>query len=251
MSIEFKRLPKKAFRRLARTAFVTKLISALIYWYTLLVARTTRWQIKGVDEFYRTWEEHGSLILVGWHGRALMYPSFWNGKKPLNALVSLHQDGQMIAGVLKKYGFGIIGGSTNGNARGAALDLMRSLLYNRAICIIPDGPRGPRMRLNMSPIYYAQKTGKPLFGITYSVDKAHIIQKAWDKMMIPFPFSRGICCVTEPVFIPADADEAQLENYRRNFENALNQLSINCDRLCGIEPILPAPEGTAKTKRTG
>lgn len=72
-----------------------------------------------------------------------MLPYFWNRKKPLNALVSLHRDGRMIAGLLEKFGLGTIGGSSNENASGAAVKLMHSLKDDTAICIIPDRSRDP------------------------------------------------------------------------------------------------------------
>ena len=215
------------------------LISLVFYLYAKFVGLTTHWRTQGVEKFHQLARENDGVILVIWHGRALMLPFFKQKDLPLDALVSLHRDGRMIAGLLKRFGIGVIGGSSNENAKGGALDLMRTLQNKTSICIIPDGPRGPRMIMGRSPIYYAQKTGKPIIGGAYSIKNSKIIEKAWDKMMIPFPFSKGICKISEPLYVPAHATEEKLEEYRQEMEKRLNQISIECDQEMGLEPVLP------------
>lgn len=239
---------KPYLKKFYQTDFVLNIISSLIYAYTQLVYKTTKWQIVNREKLITLWEKGETFILVGWHGRALMYSAFRDYRYPLNALVSLHKDGRIIAGVLEKYGLGTIGGSSNKNAKAAAMSLMSSLKDNTAICIIPDGPRGPRMHLTESPIYYAHKTGIPIIGITYSVKRCKIMENAWDKMMIPFPFNEGICHFSEPIYIPQDAPESDLEKYRLQVENMLNQQSIEADTAMGITPVLPGTE--CKKKRS-
>lgn len=242
MITKLKRKIKPYLKKLYQTDFILNLISALIYAYTRLIYKTTKWQIIKRENIIKLWEQKQSFILVGWHGRALMYSAFRDYRFPLNALVSLHKDGQIIAGVLQRYGLGTIGGSSNKNAKAAAINLMNSLKDNTAICIIPDGPRGPRMHMSESPIYYAHKTGAPIIGITYSVKKCKIMEKAWDKMMVPFPFNEGICIFSDPIHIPQNASETDLEKYRLMIEEMLNKNSFEADIAMGHQPILP---GTA------
>ena len=241
---------KPYLKKIYQTDFVLNIISSLIYWYTLLVYKTTKWQIKGREKLIDLWQSGEAFILVGWHGRALMYSAFRDYRFPLNALVSLHKDGRIIAGVLEKYGLGTIGGSSNKNAKGAALNIMNSLLNKTAVCIIPDGPRGPRMHMTESPIYFAHKTGIPIIGITYSVKKCKIMEKAWDKMMIPYPFNEGICIFSEPIYIPQNATQNELKEYCQKVENILNQNSFEADRTMELEPILPGTECKKKNDLT-
>ena len=238
---------KKSLKKLLRSKIITHMISSLIYYYALLIGKTTKWQTKGINEFYAGWEKEKSLILIGWHGRAMLYPYFWNKKYPLNALVSLHQDGRLIAGFLEKCGLGTIGGSSNENAVGSARDLIESLQKDKAICIIPDGPKGPNMKLSKSPVYFAQKSGKPIYGITCSVKGSKIVHKAWDKMIVPIPFSEGVYYISEPFYVPSDADDKTLEEYRQKLEDLANTLTWKADKEMGLPHIEPQTE--AKTKR--
>lgn len=145
MKIWLKKL-KDFFKGVSKHPRFINVLSLIMYYYSRWVGKTTRWDIFGVNQLYQVWHQEKAIILVIWHGRAMMIPHFWNGQHPLNALVSLHKDGRIIAGFLEKYGFGTIGGSSNGGANSAALALLHSLQNDTAVAIIPDGPRGPRMK---------------------------------------------------------------------------------------------------------
>lgn len=227
---------KKLIKSITKSPAFTSFLGKLMYYYGLFVWKTTRWQIFGINRFYPIWEKDKSVILTIWHGRVLMIPYFWNKKRVLNALVSPHNDGRIAATFLKKVGFGIIDGSSNDGASAAAISLLRSLEKDEAIAIIPDGPRGPRMKMNESPLYFAKKSGKALFGATYSIEHS-IVAKSWDAMLIPLPFCRGIIHVTKPYYVPADATKEDIEKCRQEIERELNELTLRSDRLLGLPAI--------------
>ena len=237
---------KNFFKNITKSQTFINILSFLMYHYSQLVGKTTKWDIFGMNQLYQVWHQEKAIILVIWHGRALMIPHFWNKKRPLNALVSLHKDGRIIAGFLEKYGFGTIGGSSNEGAQSAALSLLHSLQNDTAIAIIPDGPRGPRMKMSISPLYFARKSGKPVFGATYSIEHS-LVAKSWDAMLIPPPFSRGVLHITKPYYIPANASDEDLEYYRQQIEDELNMLTLKADKRFGLPVIEPGV--TAKSKR--
>ena len=227
-----------------------KIIGNIAFYYLKFVGLTTRWQsVTGVKETYEAIAKYGSVIVIGWHGRTLEMPYFWNKSSQLNALVSPHQDGQMIVNILAKFGIGHISGSSNKNSNEAALELMRNLQQGNSIAIIPDGPRGPSMKLAMSPIFYAQKSGKPIVGITYSIAGSKIISKSWDNMLIPLPFHKGMYAITEPIFVPQNATSAELEEYRQKVENALNELTWKLDKEMGLPFIAQGTEAKRSRKQ--
>lgn len=228
---------KKSLKTMTKSPRFINILGIVLYHYSRLVGKTTRWEVYGDDDFYKVWEKDKAIILTIWHGRAMMIPHFWNKRKPLNALVSLHNDGRIIAGFLEKYGFGTIGGSSTEGGKNAAMNLMSSLEKDESICIIPDGPLGPRMKMNESPLYFAKKTGKPIFGATYSIEHSFIVHKSWDAMMVPFPFCRGVFYVTKPFYIPADASSEDIKKYRNEIEEELNNLTYKADLKMGIPKI--------------
>ena len=225
-------------KNLTKSPKAERFIGSFAYYYLKFVGLTTRWQaVTGVKETYETIKKDGSIIVIGWHGRTLIMPYFWNKTSKLNALVSPHRDGRMIMHILEKFGIGHISGSSDKNAKGAALELMQNLKDGNSIAIIPDGPRGPSMELTMSPIFYAQKSGKPIMGITYSIAGSIVVEKSWDNMLIPLPFQKGMYAITEPIYIPQNATSEELEQYRQMIENKLNNLTWELDAKMGLPHI--------------
>jgi hypothetical protein len=86
----------------------------------------------------------------------------------------------------------------------------------------------------MSPLFYAQKSGKPLIGITYSIAGSKVISRSWDSMLVPLPFHKGMYAITKPTFIPADATPEELEQYRQKIEQKLNELTWELDKKMGL-----------------
>ena len=225
----------KWLKNITKTDIFSKLIGNFAYYYLKFVGLTTRWQsVTGVKETYDILKKEGSVIIIGWHGRTLEMPYFWNKSSKLNALVSPHRDGQFIVHILKKFGIGHINGSTNKNSTEAALELMHNLQHGNSIAIIPDGPRGPNMKMSMSPIFYAQKSGKPILGITYSISGSIVVCKSWDNMLVPLPFHKGMYAITKPIYIPQNASNEELEKYRQQVEKQLNELTWSMDKEMGL-----------------
>lgn len=235
-------------QKIVKQPAVLDILGALAYAYAWLAGKTGKFKMQGIEEFEKLIAEHDGGIFVAWHGRALLLPYFWRNPRPMKALVSPHNDGRIIARLLKGFHIASIDGSSDRHALSAALDIVRELEQGTVVALIPDGPRGPRMRLNKSVIYFAQKTGKPVMGFTYSSRGAKVLQKSWDAMLLPKLFAEGEMATTKPLFVPKEATEEKLEELRKNFEDELNALTIALDRKFGLPEILPA-DGI-KIKRT-
>ena len=193
---------KHFLRYIGRLPLFLNLIGSVAGAYVWLVGKTGRFKVRGIEEFERLIKENDGGIFVCWHGRALMLPYFWSNLRQMKALVSPHADGRIIARLLRMFHILSIDGSSDRNARGAALEIVKELNAGTVVSLISDGPTGPGMRLN--------KSG------------------------------------TKPLFVPADADEAEMERLRLAFETELNALTAEVDKECGVEGIVP---GHMKKKR--
>ena len=157
----------------------------------------------------------------------------------MKALVSPHADGRIIARLLRGYHILSIDGSSDRKATAAALEIVKELNQGTVVSLISDGPRGPRMRLNKSVIYFAQKTGKPIMGFTYSSENAKVFHKSWDAMLLPKLWKKGVVYGTQPMFVPQNASEEEMEVLRLKFEEELNALTFAADEKCHIEKVSP------------
>ncbi len=212
--------------------------------YIRLLWRSGRWEIRDAGVAERLAAEQRPFIGCFWHGRMLMMPFSLRGGRHsrLHMLISSHRDGQLIARTVKAFGIGSVTGSTRKGGAAAFRSILRLLRDDESICFTPDGPRGPRMRVSPGIVQAARLSGAPILPVSYSARRALVISRSWDRFLVPLPFSRGLFLWGAPLEVPRDADDATLEVLRRRLENTLNGLTAEADRLCGRDPIGPAPE---------
>lgn len=172
------------------------------------------------------------FIAAFWHSRILLISYLYKG---LNAaiLVSRSQDGEFIARVLERQGHEPVRGSTTRGGPRAVARLIKSLKENiRPAGIIPDGPQGPRFKVQPGVIMLAKKTGYPIVPITYSAKKAKFFS-SWDRFVLPYPFTRCQVVYGRPVYVPAKADREAESRCRLQLEEELCRITLVADQHFG------------------
>jgi lysophospholipid acyltransferase (LPLAT)-like uncharacterized protein len=175
-----------------------------------------------------------------WHEHILL-PAYQCGSPQVYVLVSRHADGELIAQVCRRLGFRLIRGSTTRGSIEAVRQLLRAG-QKAHLAITPDGPRGPRRRVQAGVIYLAAKTGMPIIasGIAYSNPWR---LRSWDHFALPRPRQRAIIVTSAPIRVPPDLDPNLLEHYRRLVEETMHDLTARAEHW--IETGCPCPEWTA------
>lgn len=165
-----------------------------------------------------------SLIWVFWHNRILVMPVVYrrHAKSRTGAvLTSASRDGEVIAATMRCFGAASVRGSSSRRSRIAMLQLADWVGAGHDVVFTPDGPRGPRYRLQPGLIKLAQRTGAKVLPIRVEYESAWIF-KSWDRFRLPKPFSR-VDVVFEPYeTIDPDADEDSFEAARLRIETILN-----------------------------
>jgi lysophospholipid acyltransferase (LPLAT)-like uncharacterized protein len=123
-----------------------------------------------------------------------------------------------------RYGFACVRGSTSRRANQAFLELTRLAQDGYSVCITPDGPRGPLHVAQAGMVKLAMVTGLPILPLSARVEPC-IRLKSWDRTIIPLPFARCSARVGKPIIVPRAADEATIEKYRLEVQQAMIELS--------------------------
>jgi len=176
--------------------------------------------------------ESRRFIFVFWHSRILLISYVY---KRLGAviLVSKSEDGEVIARIIERQGQRSVRGSTRKGGMRALTRLIRIMrAENRPGVVVPDGPQGPRYRIQPGVIVMAKKTKLPIIPITYSSKKAKVFQ-SWDRFLLPWPGTAGRVAYGEPVHVPSDADGQTMERCRLQLEEELNRITRAADRRFG------------------
>ncbi|MBN1863427.1 MAG: lysophospholipid acyltransferase family protein [Victivallales bacterium] len=165
-------------------------------------------------------------ITVTWHNRLLFFPTLfprWAREKSA-AMISASRDGQYLASIVGYFGIRTVRGSTSRKGAAALRESIAMLKEGTNVCITPDGPRGPRYVMSKGPVILASMTGIPVvpLGINYS---SFWELKSWDRFQIPRPWSRIKMVIGDPLRIPPNITDEELEGWRLLLEERLNSAS--------------------------
>ncbi len=205
------------FKRLQAAA-----IAAVGYQVINLLGHTLRWRVEGFHHFEAIQAAGRQPVMAFWHGRILS-ATYYFRRRGIVVITSENFDGEWIARIIERFGYGTARGSTSRGARKAMLQLVRDMEAGKAAGFTLDGPRGPARVAQPGAIWLARTTGNPLMPFHLEASSSWSL-RSWDRTQIPKPFSTVALVVGEPMHVPADASGADLEERRLDLERRLHAL---------------------------
>ena len=213
----------------------TKLAYSVICWvgakYIKFVSFTNSWSFINKKYVENLWKKNEAFILCFWHGRLLMMPLSWNKKKKINVLISTHSDGQLLSKTVKHFNIETITGSSSKGGSEAIRNIIKSLKSGISIGMTPDGPRGPRMKVNSAIIKIASLTGHKIVPLSYSVKKKFFLN-SWDKFLVALPFGKGCFIWGKPIKVEKNISTNEDLKLSKRLENNLLKLTKKADLYC-------------------
>ena len=168
-----------------------------------------------------------------WHRGAIFY-CYYYGPQHHMVMFSQSEDGEYLARFAQKCGLIPVRGSSSRGGERALVQMIRHLRRGAGHCAtVLDGPQGPRFVAKKGLLVLAKNTGAPLVPGIWSADRVITLEKTWDRTMIPRPFSNVVIGYGEPLSIPRHCSEEDLEGYRLELENRLNNVMQEVDQQCG------------------
>ena len=153
-----------------------------------------------------------------WHGRIFPATIYFQ-RRGIVVITSENYDGEWIARIIQKFGYGTARGSSSRGGPRALLQLVREV-KSKGVAFTLDGPRGPAEVAQPGAVWLAKATGNPLLPFHTEAASSWTLG-SWDRTQIPKPFTTVAMAIGEPIYVPRDADEAALEAGRQRLEGAL------------------------------
>jgi lysophospholipid acyltransferase (LPLAT)-like uncharacterized protein len=196
------------------------------FWLLQIWSRTLRYEI---DDRSGALSHPVSTRYIGalWHNRLLLLPSVLRRFAPHRergaALISASRDGDMLAALVRRFGYDVVRGSSSRFGASAMLQLAELMRQGGDAIITPDGPRGPAYRLGAGIAFLSQTTGAAVVPINMEYS-GYWRLKTWDRFILPRPFSKVRVILGLPHHVPpTDTDEA-FEAERLRLQNALMEI---------------------------
>jgi lysophospholipid acyltransferase (LPLAT)-like uncharacterized protein len=154
------------------------------------------------------------VIVAFWHNRTFLmapfYERYCSRRHTALTIISRSRDGQFMSDVAARFGVKSARGSSSRHGVAAALAARHAARDETVdIVITPDGPRGPRYRVQPGILRMARATGRPIVTVTTYLTWKRVL-KSWDRFQVPLPFSRCELVTGEPIFVPPEASEEEM-----------------------------------------
>lgn len=146
--------------------------------------------------------QRGEVIWAFWH-RHLLTLTYTHQDQGAVVLVSRHKDGEIISQILARLGYGVVRGSTTRGGGRALIEMARAGRSRHPLAVTPDGPRGPRGRLQRGVLHIAQRSGLPIVPLACEGVRTWELE-SWDRFQIPHPFTRVAVSIGPPIRIPPE-----------------------------------------------
>ena len=210
----FKDAPSKIRARiLARIAWLV-----VSFWSRSI---KTRFVNREVPERFKA--EGKNVIFAFFHGDLL---ALLHSHRDAGLLVpaSESRDGEIMARVLRNFGFEVVRGSTKRNGHKALLALIRGMRRGRTVAIAVDGPRGPLREVKTGAVFLAGISQAPIIPVTAAAKHSTIAEKSWDKLVIPAPFTECLVQYGDPIYVK-NASSDEIVSAQRKLETDLRRLT--------------------------
>lgn len=198
-----------------------------------LLGLTLRVRAAGVEALLPLWRSRRPLIYAVWHGRILMVP--WMnarlrrraGARLVRVLASRSRDGEIVAAFVRRFGLEAARGSSSHGGAAGLRALASTLAGGGDVAVVPDGPRGPRERLQPGVVALAALSGAPVVPLAFAARPARRLG-SWDRLLVPWPFARCAVVFGEPITVARDTDR---DVAGKELERALAEVTAAADRL--------------------
>jgi len=211
--------------QLRKAALIAGLAAPLIG----VVGRTYRWRVDGYHYYESIVASGRQPIFAFWHGRILPGMLFWRDRG-IVVITSENFDGEWIARIIRRFGYGTARGSTSRSGVRALVQLKRDMDAGKPAGFTLDGPRGPARVAQPGAVWLAGATGNPLLPFHVEASRAWNA-RSWDATQVPSPFATIAVAIGEPIVVDGitpstiEAQRARLERELSSLERAARTLA--------------------------
>jgi lysophospholipid acyltransferase (LPLAT)-like uncharacterized protein len=211
--------------------FQVAAIAGLGYPLINALGHTLRWRVEGLEHLETIRAAGRQPVMAFWHGRILP-ATYYFRRRGIVVITSENFDGEWIARIIERFGYGTARGSSSRGGIKAMLQLRRDVQSGRPAGFTLDGPRGPARVAQAGAVWLASATGNPVLPFHLEAS-SHWSLNSWDRTQIPKPFSTVALSVGEPMDVPAEASDDTLEQARLELERRLGALEQRASNLLG------------------
>lgn len=220
-------------------SFLVSIGAGVLRWLFQALGRTCRIDVvRGGEHLEELLREPRPVLVSFWHNRSFLASDFlFNGLHrrgvEIMMLASHSRDGELVTRTFERWRIHTVRGSASRGGREAMHSLYRAITrHGRSPIMLPDGPRGPVYGFKVGVAVLAQMSRAPILPLGFAARRTWRI-KSWDRMMVPWPFSRIVLTVGAPQTVTRGLSPDELEAERQRLQDLLDRLTLEAEAAAG------------------
>jgi lysophospholipid acyltransferase (LPLAT)-like uncharacterized protein len=204
------------------------LADLFLYSVVRLICSTVRWELRGGEHLESILTSGRRAIFTFWHVCIFGATWFWR-RRGIVVMSSRSRDGEYVARLIKRFGYGTARGSSSRGAGRALAEMAECLDHGLDVAFTIDGPRGPAYVAKTGAVTLARHTGHAVLPF-HVTPRRCLSLPSWDRQEIPLPFTRAITLVGAPIYVPRGAGEEELNRIQTLLQSSLEELRQEGER---------------------
>lgn len=194
-----------------------------------LIMSTCRLRQAGQEQVAGLVRAGHRCIYATWHNNTA-YAVWCLRRQGLAMMASASDDGELIARAIEALGNQPVRGSSSAHGERAARAMIKAIRAGHGAAMTPDGPRGPKHRLQHGVLWIAALSGCPLVPYHVEANRQWTVN-SWDEHKLPKPFATVYECFGEPFEVSKEALRRDAAGVAAAFEGRMMDNLNECQAL--------------------
>ncbi|MFT7525947.1 MAG: lysophospholipid acyltransferase (LPLAT)-like uncharacterized protein [Arenicella sp.] len=172
-----------------------------------------------------------ALVMCMWHSSSTT--ATWVLRNTaITVMVSNSRDGEYVSRLANLFGIQTLRGSSSSGSAKAIRSGLKVLAKKRILGVTPDGPRGPKFKMQNGALWFAASSKAPIVPIHIESTRQWML-KSWDGHCLPKPFSTIHVGVGKPTWVDKSELETNLDAVTARVEQTMMDNVETVRRACG------------------
>lgn len=206
-----------------------RVLGAIGAWLLRLWCLSWRKRMAGVEHLDDCIAGGRPTLVLFWHGSYVPLFALLRGR-PACILTNRSLRGQVIAQISQRFGYATLELPDEHGRRFLAA-LRKARQEHVAWGTAADGPLGPGLCIKPSLITLAAHFGFSVQLVGVAARHAWRLNRRWDRMLLPLPFTRVGLVISEPIPLPKGLDKTMAVQQAKVLETTMGQCALQAQDL--------------------
>jgi len=206
-----------------------RLLGAIGAFLLRLWCLTWRKRLVGVEHLDACISDGQPTLVLFWHGCYLPLFALLRGR-PACILTNNSLRGQVIVQISQRFGYAAMA-LPDEVGRQFLAELRQVLDEHTVWGTAADGPLGPCYRIKPSLVSLATHFGLSVQLVGVAARHAWQLNRRWDRLLLPLPFTRVGLVISEPIRLPRELDKTMAARQAEMLQEAMEQCTLSAQNL--------------------